>query len=63
VLRIRLVPRLTLDVAAGPDVALNRFEFVRCADSGDPCRGTAREVVVTPWRVRPRARAGLSVGF
>jgi hypothetical protein len=63
VLRIHLLPRLTLDVGAGPDVVFNRFDFVRCADSATDCRGSARQVALSPWRVRPRARVGLSVGF
>jgi hypothetical protein len=61
--RVHLVPRLTLDVAAGADVSFSDFDFVLCADGASECSGEARRVVLSPWRVRPRARVGLSVVF
>lgn len=63
VLRVHLVPRLTLDVAAGADVSVTDFDFVRCADGASTCSGPTRELVMSPWRVRPRARLGLSGVF
>ncbi|HWB80461.1 MAG TPA: hypothetical protein VG755_36100 [Nannocystaceae bacterium] len=62
-LRIHLAPRLTLDVGPGADVALTSSPFVLCEATAGACTGADRQVVLTPWRVRPRARAGLSVLF
>ncbi|MBX7081895.1 MAG: hypothetical protein K1X88_22005 [Nannocystaceae bacterium] len=62
-LRIGLTPRLGLDVGAGADVVFTAPPYVRCADGADACAGLGRQVVLQPWRVRPRARAGLSLAF
>jgi hypothetical protein len=63
VLRIHLSPRVTFDVGPGADVALTSTSFVLCEASAGACTGADRRTVLTPWRVRPRARAGFSVGF
>ena len=62
-LRIVLVPRVTLDVAAGADVGLTSYTFVLCGEGAATCSGDARVTVLTPWRARPRARAGVSFVF
>ena len=56
-------PRVTIDLGAGADVGLGGFDFVRCGAGATACEGDAKRVALAPWRVRPRARAGLSVGF
>ncbi len=63
VLRIGLTRRLSFDVGAGADAVFTAPPFVRCAEGTAACAGAARQVVLQPWRVRPRARAGLSLGF
>lgn len=75
-LQIALVPdRLSLDLGVGVSVAILDVDFVTCAAGqsqteadteaeGRPsCTGDARRVAADSWRVRPRARAGLSVQF
>ena len=42
---------------------LNRFDFVECEAGASRCEGAARREVLTPWRVRPRARLGLAARF
>jgi hypothetical protein len=63
VFRIWLVPQLALDLGGGASVAFNRFDFVLCEATAAECSGEDRRVVLSPWRVRPRARAGFSVLF
>jgi hypothetical protein len=63
VLRIWLVPQLSFDIGAGASVAFNRFDFVLCEEQATACTGDARRVVLSPWRVRPRGRVGLSALF
>jgi len=60
---IRLTKWLALLFEPGAGVVLNRFAFVECADGSQACEGAARRVVLEPWRLRPRLRAGLRVGF
>lgn len=65
--QIVLVPsRLTFDLGVGVAVALIDVDFVTCpaVSGGDAsCSGDTRRVTADSWRVRPRARAGLSVQF
>ncbi len=75
--RLRAVPRLGLDallqielgrgvaleLGPGLAVALIDVDFVTCATSATTCTGPGRNVVVDARRVRPRARAGISVRF
>jgi hypothetical protein len=75
--RLRAVPRfgadvllsialgrgVSLELGPGLAVALIDVDFVTCAAAGSPCTGMDREVVVDARRVRPRARAGISVQF
>jgi hypothetical protein len=63
VLRVWLVPQLSFDVGAGASLAFNDFDFVLCEATAAECTGDARRVVLSPWRVRPRARVGLSALF
>jgi hypothetical protein len=63
VFRVWLVPHLTFDLGAGADVAFNDFDFVRCDERATDCTGPNRRIVLDPWRVRPRARIGLSAVF
>lgn len=63
VLAVVLIPRLRLELAPGFDVALTRPSFVRCGQGSPSCTGADREVALEPWRVRPRARVGLAIGF
>lgn len=60
---VELVPRVRLELAPGLEVALVRTSFVRCGQGATSCEGALREVALTPWRVRPRARVGLALGF
>ena len=62
-LGIRLVANLWLVAEAGMEVLLNRFDFVECEARASRCEGAARREVLTPWRVRPRARLGLAARF
>lgn len=68
VLAGRPTRRLTLDVGVGVAVALVDVDFVTC-EAGDAaggettCAGDTRRVAADSWRVRPRARGGLSVQF
>ncbi len=63
-LSVMLVPsRLALVVEPGLGVVLNRFDLVECEQGAVACEGETRRVVMSPWRVRPRARAGLAVFF
>lgn len=55
--------QVTIDLGAGADVGLGGFDFVRCDAGATACEGDAKRVALAPWRVRPRARAGLSLGF
>ncbi|HWB73888.1 MAG TPA: hypothetical protein VG755_03010 [Nannocystaceae bacterium] len=75
--RLRAVPRfgadvllsialgrgVSLELGPGLAVAIIDVDFVTCAAAGSPCTGMDREVVVDARRVRPRARAGISVQF
>lgn len=54
---------LSLDVGVGLAIALVDVDFVTCAAGATTCSGADRRVVLDAWRVRPRARAGLSVQF
>lgn len=54
---------LALDVGVGLAIALVDVDFVTCAATAAACAGADRRVVLDAWRVRPRARAGLSVQF
>ncbi len=63
VFRVWLVPQLSLDLGAGASLAFNDFDFVQCEEAASSCSGEARRVVLSPWRVRPRARLGLSALF
>lgn len=62
-LSVRLVATLMLVVEPGVGLLINRFDFVECAQPAARCEGALRRVVLEPWRVRPRARVGLAVGF
>ncbi|MEM6990418.1 MAG: hypothetical protein AAF721_07975 [Myxococcota bacterium] len=62
-LQIRVAPRITVDLAAGADIGLTSYAFVLCGDPAPSCSGDARALVVAPWRVRPRARAGITALF
>ncbi len=62
-LGVRLVADLWLVLEAGAGVVVNRFDFVRCAAGATRCDGMLRQVALAPWRVRPRARAGVAVRF
>lgn len=44
-------------------VALNRFDFVLCQSPDALCRGEARTVVASGWRVAPGAALGVSYRF
>lgn len=61
--RIELVPRLRLDVGGGAALAFNDFDFVVCAEQAAVCDDDARRVVLSPWRIRPRGRIGLTTVF
>jgi hypothetical protein len=64
-LQIALVPdRLWLDLGLGVAIALIDVDYVTCAAGAEAsCAGATRRVTADSWRVRPRARAGLSVQF
>ncbi len=63
-LQIFVVPgRLVLSIEPGAAVVFNRFAFVECEAAAPACQGDARAVVLDPWRVRPRLRAGLATFF
>ena len=61
--QIRVAPRLAVDVAPGLDFGLTTFAFVLCGEPAESCSGDARALVLAPWRVRPRARAGITAFF
>ena len=63
VFRVWLVPQLSFDLGAGASVTFNDFDFVQCEATASECTGDARRVVLSPWRVRPRARVGISALF
>ncbi|MCX4242562.1 hypothetical protein [Paraliomyxa miuraensis] len=60
---VRIKANLWLVIEPGAEVLLNRFAFVECEAGAPSCEGATRRVVLDPWRVRPRARAGLTVQF
>lgn len=60
---VRLVRNLWLVLEPGASVLVNRFDFVECAAGATRCDGMLERVVLAPWRVRPRARAGVAVRF
>ncbi|MBC8070539.1 MAG: hypothetical protein IAG13_19565 [Deltaproteobacteria bacterium] len=63
-LQIELGRGVAIDVGPGLAVALVDVDFVTCARAAASCAaGPNRQVVVDAWRVRPRARAGISVQF
>lgn len=62
-LGVRLVRNLWLVLEPGASVLVNRFDFVECAAGATRCDGMLQRVVLAPWRVRLRARAGVAVRF
>ncbi len=57
---VGLSKSLSLWLEPGLTVAANRFTFTECS-LDDECAGAGRRVVLDPWPVQPRIRAGIRV--